>query len=187
MMICSHLLKMQHLTRRIIRLTVSAGLAGQGDKLVLSTVHSAKGLEWQAVFVISLVEGKFPSGMAKTTSEFEEERRLLYVAATRAKRQLFLVYPEMTASPGHFAEPALISRFLDELPASLTATGKKTLNYSPSKQVRCRNLNMYRQNRPLVEIFLISTFGILFLARDRLLKKLIRTPCRYFLNGMARR
>ncbi len=109
----------------------SGGRAGQDDKLVLSTVHSAKGLEWQAVFVINLVEGKFPSGMAKTTSELEEERRLLYVAATRAKEQLFLVYPEMTASPGHFAEPALISRFLDELPAELTATGKKDLKPQP--------------------------------------------------------
>ncbi|NOX24681.1 MAG: ATP-dependent helicase [Deltaproteobacteria bacterium] len=104
---------------------------GQGGQLVLSTVHSAKGLEWQVVFVISLVEGKFPSAMAKTTAELEEERRLLYVACTRAKERLYLVYPEMSASPGHFAEPAMVSRFLDELPAGLTLGAKREIRFAP--------------------------------------------------------
>jgi len=100
-------------------------MAGQGGKLVLSTVHSAKGLEWEVVFVINLAEGKFPSGMAKTTEELEEERRLLYVAATRAKQQLYLVYPQMSAAmPGHHAEPAMVSRFIDELPSGLTICDK---------------------------------------------------------------
>ena len=118
---------------------ISAAGAGvreeNADKLVLSTVHSAKGLEWRVVFVINLVEGKFPSAMAKTASEIEEERRLLYVAATRAKEKLFLVYPEMTASYGRFAEPAMISRFLDELPSGLTVSDKKKHIIKPHAKI----------------------------------------------------
>jgi DNA helicase-2/ATP-dependent DNA helicase PcrA len=59
----------------------------------------------------------------------EEERRLLYVACTRAKERLYLVYPEMSASPGHFAEPAMVSRFLDELPAALTSSAKRKFSF----------------------------------------------------------
>jgi DNA helicase-2/ATP-dependent DNA helicase PcrA len=63
------------------------------DKLVLSTIHSAKGLEWDTVFIISLAEGKFPHAHSMPGDQHEEERRLLYVAATRAKRGLYLSYP----------------------------------------------------------------------------------------------
>jgi ATP-dependent DNA helicase UvrD/PcrA len=64
------------------------------DRLVLSTVHSAKGLEWKVVFIIWLTEGRFPSTHALADpEELEEERRLLYVAITRAKEHLFLTYP----------------------------------------------------------------------------------------------
>ena len=55
------------------------------DTLVLSTVHSAKGLEWDAVFVIGLADGRFPHSSAFPGEQWEEERRLLYVAATRAR------------------------------------------------------------------------------------------------------
>ncbi len=62
--------------------------------LVLSTIHSAKGLEWHAVFIIWALEGRFPSIYnTNSTEELEEERRLLYVAATRAKQNLFISYP----------------------------------------------------------------------------------------------
>jgi DNA helicase II / ATP-dependent DNA helicase PcrA len=62
--------------------------------LVLSTIHSAKGLEWNSVFIIWALEGRFPSVYnMNTTEELEEERRLLYVAATRAKKNLFISYP----------------------------------------------------------------------------------------------
>jgi DNA helicase-2/ATP-dependent DNA helicase PcrA len=64
------------------------------DRLTLSTVHSAKGLEWKVVFIIWLTEGRFPSTHAASDPmEMEEERRLLYVAVTRAKESLFLTYP----------------------------------------------------------------------------------------------
>jgi DNA helicase-2/ATP-dependent DNA helicase PcrA len=65
------------------------------DYLVLSTIHSAKGQEWKAVHVLNVVDGCIPSDMATgTTEELEEERRLLYVAMTRAKEQLHLLVPQ---------------------------------------------------------------------------------------------
>jgi DNA helicase-2/ATP-dependent DNA helicase PcrA len=65
------------------------------DYLVLSTIHSAKGQEWKAVHVLNCVDGCIPSDMATgTTEEIEEERRLLYVAMTRAKEQLHLLVPQ---------------------------------------------------------------------------------------------
>jgi DNA helicase-2/ATP-dependent DNA helicase PcrA len=65
------------------------------DTLVLSTIHSAKGQEWRSVFVLNVVDGCIPSDMATVTSEeIEEERRLLYVAMTRAKDDLHLIMPQ---------------------------------------------------------------------------------------------
>jgi DNA helicase-2/ATP-dependent DNA helicase PcrA len=64
------------------------------DYLVLSTVHSAKGQEWEAVFVLNVSDGVFPSEFAAGKAEMiEEERRLLYVAMTRAKQELSLIAP----------------------------------------------------------------------------------------------
>ena len=64
------------------------------DYLVLSTVHSAKGQEWEAVYVLNVTDGNFPSEFATGKPEMiEEERRLLYVAMTRAKQSLSLIAP----------------------------------------------------------------------------------------------
>ena len=64
------------------------------DYLVLSTVHSAKGQEWDAVYVLNVADGNFPSEFATGKPEMiEEERRLLYVAMTRAKQSLSLIAP----------------------------------------------------------------------------------------------
>ena len=64
------------------------------EKLVLSTIHSAKGLEWHSVFVMYALEGRFPNIRAAINEEaMEEERRLMYVACTRAKENLFVTYP----------------------------------------------------------------------------------------------
>ncbi len=69
--------------------------SGKDDEyLVLSTVHSAKGLEWHSVFVIYALDGRFPINRAAySDEEMEEERRLMYVACTRAKENLFITYP----------------------------------------------------------------------------------------------
>jgi DNA helicase-2/ATP-dependent DNA helicase PcrA len=65
------------------------------DYLILSTIHSAKGQEWKSVFVLNVVDGCIPSDLgAGTTAELEEERRLLYVAMTRAKDDLHLIVPQ---------------------------------------------------------------------------------------------
>ncbi|MCA1454071.1 ATP-dependent helicase [Bradyrhizobium sp. BRP22] len=65
------------------------------DYLILSTIHSAKGQEWKSVFVLNVVDGCMPSDLgAGTSAELEEERRLLYVAMTRAKDDLHLVVPQ---------------------------------------------------------------------------------------------
>ena len=62
--------------------------------LTLSTIHSAKGLEWNSVFIIYALEGRFPAMRSVgTDEEIEEERRLMYVAVTRAKDHLFITYP----------------------------------------------------------------------------------------------
>lgn len=71
------------------------------DYLVLSTIHSAKGQEWKSVFVLNVVDGCIPSDLSTgTTDDIEEERRLLYVAMTRAKDSLHLVVPQRFFSSG---------------------------------------------------------------------------------------
>ena len=65
------------------------------DYLVLSTIHSAKGQEWKTVHILNVVDGCIPSDMATgTREEIDEERRLLYVAMTRAKEHLHLMVPQ---------------------------------------------------------------------------------------------
>ena len=64
------------------------------EYVTLSTIHSAKGLEWHSVFIIHAVEGFFPSSRSvENLDTLEEERRLMYVASTRAKQNLFITYP----------------------------------------------------------------------------------------------
>jgi DNA helicase-2/ATP-dependent DNA helicase PcrA len=93
------------------------------DYLILSTIHSAKGQEWKCVFVLNVVDGCIPSDLATgTTAEIEEERRLLYVAMTRAKDSLHLVVPHRFFTHGQNAQGdrhvyASRTRFI---PAALT-------------------------------------------------------------------
>ncbi len=77
------------------------------DALVVSTIHSAKGLEWDVVYLMSLINGAFPSGYALDDPEqMEEERRLLYVAVTRARRDLLLSAPQrLSSSRGQYFVP----------------------------------------------------------------------------------
>jgi DNA helicase-2/ATP-dependent DNA helicase PcrA len=88
--------------------------------LTLSTVHSAKGLEWHTVFILWVVDGKFPSNYSMNgPEELEEERRLLYVAATRAKQNLYLSYPINMYDRGAGFVLSKPSRFLDDIPREL--------------------------------------------------------------------
>ena len=90
---------------------------GERERLVLSTVHQAKGLEWRAVFVLWLAEGRFPSSRAE---DIEEERRLFYVACTRAKDELVLCHPYVARDRYRVDVILEPSRFLAELPAEVT-------------------------------------------------------------------
>ena len=90
------------------------------ERLVLSTIHSAKGLEWQCVFVIWVVDGRFPSAYAfLTEEELEEERRLFYVAVTRAKRHLYMTYPINVYDKSTGSVLSKPSRFLDDVSPTL--------------------------------------------------------------------
>ena len=74
------------------------------DYLILSTIHSAKGQEWKSVFVLNVVDGCIPSDLGVGTSaEIEEERRLLYVAMTRAKDDLHMIVPHRFFTHGQQA------------------------------------------------------------------------------------
>jgi DNA helicase-2/ATP-dependent DNA helicase PcrA len=93
------------------------------EQVVLSTIHSAKGLEWQCVFLLWVVDGKFPSVFSfNTDEELEEERRLLYVAVTRAKRYLFLIYPINVYDKSSGMLLSKPSRFLDHVSSRLFET-----------------------------------------------------------------
>lgn len=93
------------------------------ERMVLSTIHSAKGLEWQCVFVIWVVDGRFPSAYSfLTDDELEEERRLFYVAVTRAKRHLFLTYPINVYDKTSGMLLSKPSRFLDHVSSDLLET-----------------------------------------------------------------
>ena len=95
------------------------------DYLILSTIHSAKGQEWAAVYVLNVIDGCLPSDLATgNDADIEEERRLLYVAMTRAENQLYLMVPQrfynhQQARRGDAHVYAMRSRFI---PASVAAT-----------------------------------------------------------------
>jgi len=87
------------------------------DRLVLSTIHSAKGLEWHSVFVIWALDGRFPSVHSlHKEEELEEELRLMYVAATRAKDNLFFTYPGNVYDRSTGLVLSRPSRYLDNMP-----------------------------------------------------------------------
>jgi DNA helicase-2/ATP-dependent DNA helicase PcrA len=80
------------------------------DAVTLTTIHGAKGLEFENVFIINLIEGNIPYHKSNNEIEIEEERRLLYVAMTRAKKQLYLYIPAEK-----YAKPAQCSSFIEQL------------------------------------------------------------------------
>jgi len=101
---------------------IAPGASGNEDDIVtLSTVHSAKGLEWRVVFIIWVMDGYFPSAKAHLSEEsIEEERRLMYVATTRAKDRLIMCYPgSESLPPWQLAETGIrmgLSTFIREIP-----------------------------------------------------------------------
>jgi DNA helicase-2/ATP-dependent DNA helicase PcrA len=108
------------------------------EKLTLSSVHQAKGLEWRAVFLIWLADGRFPSAPALRAQDGEEEeRRLFYVAVTRAKDELYLAYPMMQEERDQARLLMRPSRFLDELPLLPTPPYEKwSIELEPAPEAK---------------------------------------------------
>ena len=100
-----------------------AGSSHESRRLVLSTVHSAKGLEWHSVFLIWALDGRFPSHHSlERPDALEEERRLMYVAATRARENLYITYPAQVfdrSTQSYLYKP---SRFLEHIGEDLMNT-----------------------------------------------------------------
>jgi DNA helicase-2/ATP-dependent DNA helicase PcrA len=93
------------------------------EKLILSTIHSAKGLEWHSVFVLYALDGRFPASRASLNDDaMEEERRLMYVACTRAKENLFITYPINVYDRESGLVLSKPSRFISGLPENLLET-----------------------------------------------------------------
>lgn len=95
----------------------------ESEKVTLSTIHQAKGLEWKVVFLIWLTEGMFPSARSVENPEaLEEERRLFYVGLTRCRDELYVTYPDMRLNASYSEALQRPSRFLSEIPESLLET-----------------------------------------------------------------
>jgi DNA helicase-2/ATP-dependent DNA helicase PcrA len=89
------------------------------EAVKLTTVHQAKGLEYDVVFVLGLADGQFPGRRSIEAGDVEEERRLFYVAVTRAKDELYLCYPKVATRAGPGGMLLTPSRFLTELNSAL--------------------------------------------------------------------
>ena len=105
------------------------------DWLVLSTIHSAKGLEWEAVTVLNATDGMIPSDLATgRPEEVEEERRLLYVALTRAKRHLEVVYPQRYHKKEHrYADRHLYPKVTRFLPPEVLGLFEEVVREPPAQ------------------------------------------------------
>ncbi|HEY2523552.1 MAG TPA: ATP-dependent helicase [Candidatus Binataceae bacterium] len=90
--------------------------------LTLSTIHSAKGLEWRVVFLIWAADGRFPGPQSVGAEELEEERRLMYVAGTRARDELYISYPIYMFDRALGYTLGRVSRFLEDVSAEVLPT-----------------------------------------------------------------
>ena len=101
--------------RRPIRSATSCAVDPEEGYVTLSTIHSAKGLEWRVVFLIWAADGRFPGPMSVRPEELEEERRLMYVASTRARDEFYISYPIYMIDRQFGHVMGRVSRFLEDL------------------------------------------------------------------------
>ena len=99
------------------------------DAVKLTTIHQAKGLEYDVVFLIGLADGQFPGRRAIESGDVEEERRLFYVAVTRARNELYLSYPKIASRAGPGGMMLTPSRFITELSTDLYEALRIKRNY----------------------------------------------------------
>jgi DNA helicase-2/ATP-dependent DNA helicase PcrA len=139
----------------IVLLTSEENTKELTDYVTLMTVHNSKGLEFDYVFLTGMEEGTFPHRMSmESESEIEEERRLCYVAITRAKTKLFISHASFTRKYGN-VEDRIPSRFLKEIPYELFENGKTapeeryTPRYSPKAGDRKENIALDNKKRSI--------------------------------------
>ncbi|HEY0966300.1 MAG TPA: ATP-dependent helicase [Opitutaceae bacterium] len=101
----------------------------EAEAIKLTTVHQAKGLEYDVVFIIGLADGQFPGRRSIEAGDVEEERRLFYVAVTRAKNELYLCYPKVATRAGPGGMLLTPSRFITELRSELYEPLRIKRNY----------------------------------------------------------
>ncbi len=111
---------LEEFLQQISLYTEQDGLSEEGALITLMTLHNAKGLEYDTVFIVGCEEGSFPHMRALEEGGEEEERRLCYVGITRARQRLYMTWARERRLFGRSARN-LPSRFIDELPAELTA------------------------------------------------------------------
>ncbi|HEU5254194.1 MAG TPA: UvrD-helicase domain-containing protein [Solirubrobacterales bacterium] len=115
----SEIAPLEEYLQQIALYTEQDGLASEQELVTLMTLHNAKGLEYDAVFIVGCEEGAFPHMRALEEGGEEEERRLCYVGITRARKRLYMTWARERRLFGR-AERNLPSRFVDELPPELT-------------------------------------------------------------------
>jgi DNA helicase II / ATP-dependent DNA helicase PcrA len=103
------------------------------EGVTLASLHSAKGLEWDAVFLVGLADGTLPTTYAKSAEQLEEERRLLYVGVTRARQWLWLSYGQLRSGGGRQRRPC---RFLPQLERTSGAerAGASSMSRKPDRR-----------------------------------------------------
>ncbi|MCS7028374.1 MAG: exodeoxyribonuclease V subunit gamma [Bacteroidia bacterium] len=127
-----------------VALLTNADLAADEDAVTLMTIHTAKGLEFPVVFVVGVEEDLFPSRASlNSRSELEEERRLFYVAVTRAKYRLYLSYAEQRYRYGNVSDSS-VSRFIKEIDPNLLHFEGKAAHLIRSHQ---KNHQQYLEKR----------------------------------------
>lgn len=120
------------------------------EAVTLSTVHQAKGMEWPVVMIPWLAEGMFPSAKAVDEGRTAEERRLFYVAVTRAKDELYMFSPTVRSKPEGGVYPVEMSRFLREIPNDLVTKRSIFSNYpSAPMYPRHSSYEAYRRGAPI--------------------------------------
>jgi DNA helicase-2/ATP-dependent DNA helicase PcrA len=105
----------------------------EDEYVTLSTIHSAKGLEWKIVFLIWAADGRFPGPQSVGDEDLEEERRLMYVASTRARDELYLSYPIYMFDRSFGFVMGRVSRFLEDVPAGLLETATLQESEEPAE------------------------------------------------------
>jgi DNA helicase-2/ATP-dependent DNA helicase PcrA len=139
-----------------------------GKSIILSTIHRAKGLEWRVVFIPMLSEGYFPSSRVKDNSEeFEEERRIFYVAVTRAKDQLYLMTP-LSVYSNRGARNSKNSQFMSELNPNTYQELYYPIKTETELQMRINNDLLPKKRK--------SKFPAQFISADSLIKEKERKP-----------